>query len=92
MSICNETVTKERRTPAMGRAKDLVTPMGKGNWTVKREGASRADSVHAKTSDAVERARDLGRSSKPSLIIIHGRDGTILTEHTYGPDPYPPEG
>ena len=78
--------------PAMGRAKYHVTPMGKGNWTVKREGASRADSVHAKKSDAVERARDLGRSSKPSQIIIHGRDGTILTEHTSGPDPYPPEG
>jgi Uncharacterized protein conserved in bacteria (DUF2188) len=76
----------------MCRTKHHVTPTGKGNWKVKREGTSRADSVHEQKSDAVARARALVKSSKPSQMIIHGRDGKIQTEHTYGPDPCPPEG
>ena len=71
----------------MRRMKYHVNPMGKGTLEVKREGASRADRLHEQKSDAVERARARGRSSKPSQIIIHGRDGKIQTEHSYGSDP-----
>jgi len=69
-----------------------VTPAPGGDWKVKRDGAERADSVHEDKSDAVARARKLGRASNSEQVIVHGRDGKIQTEHTYGGDPYPPKG
>jgi hypothetical protein len=76
----------------MARTKYHVTPAPGGDWKVKREGTQRADSVHQDKSDAVARARELGKANNPGQVIIHGRDGKIQTEHTYGGDPYPPTG
>jgi hypothetical protein len=76
----------------MVRTRYHVTSARRGDWKVKREGAQRADSVHEDKSDAVARARELGRANNPGQVIIHGRDGKIQTEHTYGGDPYPPKG
>jgi hypothetical protein len=76
----------------MARTWYHVTPAPGGDWQVKREGAERADSVHEDKSDAVARARELGRASNYGQVIVHGRDGKIQTEHTFGGDPYPPRG
>lgn len=76
----------------MSRKVYHVTPAGDGDWKVKREGASRADSVHEGKADAVDRAKDLAKEASLGQIIIHGQDGKIKTEHTYGKDPYPPKG
>jgi|FLYL01.1.fsa_nt_gi hypothetical protein len=76
----------------MGRVKYHVTPTGKGDWKVKREGTSRADSVHSNKSDAVDRAKELAKSNPLGQVIIHGQDNKIQTEHTYEKDPYPPKG
>jgi hypothetical protein len=76
----------------MSRTKYRVTPTGDGDWKVKRDGASRADSIHQNKSDALDRARDLATNNKPGQVVIYRRDGKIQTEHTYGKDPYPPKG
>lgn len=76
----------------MSRKVYHVTPAGDGDWKVKREGASRADSVHEGKGDAVDRAKDLAKEAPLGQIIIHGQDGKIQTEHTYGKDPNPPKG
>lgn len=69
-----------------------VTPAGDGDWKVKREGASRADSVHEDKGNAVDRGKELAKSGGLGQIIIHGQDGKIQTEYTYEKDPYPPKG
>ena len=76
----------------MARVKYHVTPTDDGDWKVKRQGADRADSVHEDKSDAVARAKELAKSNPLGQLIVHGRDGKIQTEHTYGEDPYPPKG
>lgn len=69
-----------------------VNADGAGGWRVKAEGASRASSTHDNKSDAVQSARDLAKSQSLGQIVIHGKDGRIQTEHTYGKDPCPPKG
>lgn len=63
---------------------------GKG-WAVKREGAQRASGNFSTKQQAVQRGKNLAKNAPLGQIKIHGRDGKIQTEHTYGKDPYPPE-
>lgn len=63
-----------------------VTPAD-GAWRVKRAGAKRADSVHEKKSDAISRAKELAKKAKLGQVKVHGEDGEIQTEYTYGEDP-----
>ena len=74
------------------RAVYHVTPTGDGDWKVKAVGSSRASSTHENKADAVDRATDLGKEHRPGQIVIHGKDGKIQEERTYGKDPYPPKG
>ncbi len=37
-------------------------------------------------------ARAMAIASQPSQLVIHGADGKIATEWTYGDDPFPPSG
>ena len=76
----------------MARKVYHVTPTGNGDWKVKGQGASRADSIFENKFDAVHRARDLAKSQPIGQLVIHKKDGTFQTEHTYGSDPFPPEG
>lgn len=46
-------------------------------WSVKREGASRATSVHENQKDAIAAARKLAKKHRPSKLVIHRKDGTI---------------
>jgi len=69
------------------REKIHVVPHERGDWAVKREGADRASSIHNQKEDAVERAKELAKDAPLGQIIIHKKDGTIQTEHTYGKDP-----
>jgi hypothetical protein len=63
-----------------------VTPAQAG-WKVKAEGADRARVVTDTKAEAVGAARTIGNNEKPAQVVIHGRDGVIQTEHTYGSDP-----
>jgi len=69
-----------------------VTSDGEGGWRVKAEGASRASSTHEKKADAVEGAKGLAKNQPLGQVVIHGENGKIQTEYTYGKDPYPPKG
>jgi len=69
-----------------------VAPGKQGGWQVKREGATRASSVSDTKAEAETRARDLARSHELGQVKIHGQDGRIQEEHTYGRDPHPPDG
>ena len=68
-----------------------ITKHPKG-WQVKKQGASRASSIHRTKSAAVGSARVQARRSKPSQVVIHGRNGRFQSERTYGCDPFPPRG
>jgi uncharacterized protein DUF2188/TIR domain-containing protein len=46
-------------------------------WSVKREGASRATSVHKTQKQAIESARKLARRTSDSSVIVHTKDGSI---------------
>lgn len=69
-----------------------VVPNGNGNWAVKSEGVGRAAGVYANKVDAVGRAKDIAGNATKGQIVVHGRDGKIQYENTYGDDPYPPKG
>ncbi len=69
-----------------------VTPRTDGGWNVKKENASRASSSHDTKTEAIARAKELAKKQALGQVIIHKQDGMIQTEHTYGKDPYPPEG
>jgi uncharacterized protein DUF2188 len=63
-----------------------VTPVN-GAWRVKRAGAKRADSLHEKKRDALSRAKTLARGAMLGQVKVHGENGEIQTEYTYGEDP-----
>ena len=64
-----------------------VTPTGDGDWKVKERGAGRAVKVLEDKSDALGLAKDLAKKADHGQVIVHGKDGVIQTEHTYGQDP-----
>ena len=68
-----------------------VTP-DQGDWKVKREGAERASKTFEKKEAAVNYGREKAKNQDLGQVIIHKKDGTIQTEHTYGKDPCPPKG
>lgn len=49
-------------------------------WSVKREGASRATSVHKTREEAITNARKLARRSKQSVVVVHSEDGSIESQ------------
>ncbi len=69
-----------------------VTPNTDGGWKVKEENASRALSTHDTKADAINRAKEVAKNQDLGQVVIHKRDMTIQTEHTYGKDPHPPKG
>ncbi len=49
-------------------------------WSVKREGTSRAASVHRTQEEAITNARKLAKRSKQSVIVVHSEDGSIESQ------------
>ena len=80
--------TRRRRT---GRKRSggpvfHVTPASGGGWRAEKEGAQRAVATGDRKDVVVQKARDRARSQKGRLVI-HGRNGRIQEERTYGADP-----
>ena len=69
------------------RIKYHVTPRNGGRWAVIKEDSERAITVLENKQDAIERARELAKEAKLGQIFIHGRNGRIQKEYTYGHDP-----
>ena len=73
----------------MAKARNIhVVPRNDG-WAIRKEGTSRATSVHETQRDAVEAGREIARNQS-SELVIHGRDGRIRERDSYGADPLPP--
>ncbi|RYZ93327.1 MAG: DUF2188 domain-containing protein [Proteobacteria bacterium] len=59
----------------------------KGSWDVKQAGAGYSVSHHASKEAAVATAKTFAKISGLGQVKIHGTDGKIQTEYTYGSDP-----
>ncbi|MGW0779068.1 DUF2188 domain-containing protein [Streptomyces sp. NPDC002835] len=67
-------------TPAAGS--------GEERWQVQHtEGARKVAEPHPTQRDAINSARQQAKQHKPAQVVVHGRDGRIRTEYTYGDDP-----
>lgn len=60
-------------------------------WAVRREGSDKASAVLPTKDQAVDRAREIAQRERGG-VVIHGENGRIQEERTYGDDPYPPPG
>jgi len=63
----------------------------KDGWAVRGAGSQKATKVFDTQQEAIERGREIARNQQ-SELLIHGRDGRIREQNTYGRDPYPPKG
>lgn len=72
-------------------ADNYWTTKREDGWAVKKEGASKASSLHEGQSEAWAEARRLARGSGGEAFL-QGADGKIRARNTYGKDPYPPRG
>lgn len=61
-----------------------------GNWSVKKGG--QIISNHRKKDNAIQSGTSTAKKQRPAQVVIHKKNGQIQTEHTYGNDPFPPEG
>ena len=64
-----------------------VATSEKGGWTVKAVGNSRPSSTHTTKAEAVGAAKALAKKGALGQVIVHGRNGQIQYEHSYGKDP-----
>ena len=69
-----------------------VTKNRGSGWDVKKEGGQKASGNFGTKQEAIQRGKGLAKSAPLGQIKIHGQNGKIQTEHTYGKDPYPPKG
>lgn len=72
------------------RHRHHVVPRQNG-WAVRREGSDRASTITPTKTEAVDRAKAIAERERGG-IVIHGENGRIQEERTYGHDPYPPKG
>jgi hypothetical protein len=63
-----------------------VTPVGE-DWRVKRVGAKRAANVFESKKVAIAKGKELAKHAGLGQVRVHGREGDIETEYTYGEDP-----
>lgn len=72
----------------------FVSPSPTGGWDVKKPGAARASSHHAKQADAQAAGRRYLGNEGGGELVTQGRDGKIRAKDTVAPgnDPYPPRG
>src|SRR5437588_840726 len=74
----------------MAKRKNVHVVPRNGGWAVRKEGNSRASSVHDTKREAVERAREMARNQS-SELIIHRSDGRVSERDSYSPGPLPPK-
>ena len=64
-----------------------ISPTKKGNWIVRKGGATRATRNFSSKTEAINFGRKLTVSNKGDLIV-HKSDGSILTYSSYSISPY----
>lgn len=66
-----------------------VVPNGDG-WNVIGEGNTKATKHTDTQKEAINIAKDIAKN-QGSEVVIHGKDGKIRDNDSYGNDPYPPK-
>ncbi len=74
----------------MARRNQHIVPHD-GDWAIRGAGSKRLTGVFPTQHTAMERAREIARNQETELYI-HGRDGRIREQNSYGNDPFPPRG
>ena len=74
----------------MAKKNQHVVPLGNG-WAVKAAGATRVTIITTKQSDAITVAKNIAKNNQ-SELIVHGKDGKIREQNSYGKDSNPPKG
>ena len=80
---------KNRKEVYMG--KNIHVVYNGDQWQVKQENAQRSSGNFETQKQAFERAREIAISNGQE-VAIHGLNGRIREKHSYGNDPFPPEG
>ncbi|MED5603131.1 MAG: DUF2188 domain-containing protein [Pseudomonadota bacterium] len=73
----------------MAKKRDIHIVPHTDGWAARREGSSRASSVHRTQAEAMRQGRDMAKQDRVELVT-HGRDGRIRDSDSYGNDPNPP--
>jgi hypothetical protein len=70
-----------------------VVPDARGDkWLVTREGADSTREVFSRKAEAVLTAKVRARKQEPSQVKVHGTDGDMEYENTYGRELEPTRG
>ena len=69
-----------------------VSPADHGRWRVEAEGGGHTGPLFENKDDAVRHAKEKARPAQLGQVIVHGRDGQIQYENTYGQDPHQRKG
>lgn len=72
-------------TPRMEATRDIKAKAL--SWEVKLAGGKRASAVKKLKSHAIAYAKELAKKAPLGQVKIHGTDGKIQREFTYGKDP-----
>ncbi len=80
---------KDRKEVNMG--KNIHVVHNGNQWQVKQEKAQRSSGNFRTQQEAFERAREIAINNGQE-VAIHGLNGRIREKHSYGNDPFPPEG
>lgn len=64
-----------------------VLPQDQGKWRVEPEGQREAGEIFEDKEQAVQQASNRAKAADAGQIIVHGRDGRIQYEYTFGNDP-----
>ena len=70
----------------------IVPTQDKKDWGVKNQGSQRLSRKFSNKQDAIDYGRSQAKNAPKGQLKIHGKDGKIQREYTYGKDPYPPKG
>ena len=68
------------------KAQVSVEPRPDGRRAVQTDGTSRADSLHGRKSDAVNRGRELA-GNKGTELVIKDESGKVTGKDSHGNDP-----
>ncbi len=73
----------------MAKKRDIHVVPHQSGWAAKREGASRAGSLHQTQKQAINAAMRTATRER-SEVVIHNRRAQIRDSDSYGSDPVPP--
>jgi len=73
----------------MAKKKDIHVVPHPGGWATRKEGASRAGSIHSTQKEAQQKARGQAKRERVE-VVTHSRNGKIRDSDSYGNDPFPP--